>query len=141
MTRDELMAFIERRFELLTQRQGASAYREVYADDAVVESPIAGTITGPVAIAEVGHILANAFPDREVTIEDLLMEGDRAVFIARFRGTHAGEFLGMPKTDRPVEWRVVHLVQIQGQKIVRERRFYDFTGLLIQVGVLKAKPA
>ena len=47
----------------------------------------------------------------------------------------------MPKTGRPFEVPMVFLMQIQGQKIVRERRFYDFTGLLVQVGVLKAKPA
>ncbi len=141
MTRDELMAFMERRVALLTRWQDAAAHREVYADDAVVESPTAGTITGPAAIAEVDRIFANAFPDVELTVEELLAEGDRAVFITRFKGTHAGEFLGMPKTGRPFEVPMVFLMQIQGQKIVRERRFYDFTGLLVQVGVLKAKPA
>ena len=31
--------------------------------------------------------------------------------------------------------------EIRGRQIVRERRIYDFTGLLLQIGVLKAKPA
>jgi len=29
---------------------------------------------------------------------------------------------------------------IERERIVEERRIYDFTGLLVQVGVLKAKP-
>jgi hypothetical protein len=30
---------------------------------------------------------------------------------------------------------------LENGKIVRERRIFDFTGLLVQIGVLKAKPA
>jgi len=30
---------------------------------------------------------------------------------------------------------------LRNGKIVHERRIYDFTGLLVQIGVLKAKPA
>jgi hypothetical protein len=29
---------------------------------------------------------------------------------------------------------------LRGCQIARERRIYDFTGLLVQVGVLKTKP-
>jgi hypothetical protein len=36
---------------------------------------------------------------------------------------------------------VVFLYEFKDGKIVRDRRVYDFTGLLIQVGTLKAKPA
>jgi hypothetical protein len=35
----------------------------------------------------------------------------------------------------------VFFYQFENGKIVRERRIYDFTGLLVQIGVLKAKPA
>jgi hypothetical protein len=35
----------------------------------------------------------------------------------------------------------VFFYQLEHGKIVRERRVYDFTGLLLQIGVLKAKPA
>ena len=141
MTRDELMTLVKHRFELLTQWQGASAHREVYADDAIVESPIAGKITGPGAIGEVDGLMASAFPDLEMTLEDLLMDGDRAVIIARLKGTHAGEFLGMPKSGRAFDVPIVGLWQIRNRKIIRERRFYDFTGLMVQVGVLNVKPA
>jgi hypothetical protein len=34
----------------------------------------------------------------------------------------------------------VALYELKDGKIVQERRIYDFTGLLIQIGVLKVKP-
>jgi hypothetical protein len=34
----------------------------------------------------------------------------------------------------------VSVCTLKGGKIQHERRIYDFTGLLIQIGVLKAKP-
>ena len=35
---------------------------------------------------------------------------------------------------------MVFLFEFQDGRIVRERRIYDFTGLLVQIGVLSAKP-
>jgi hypothetical protein len=35
---------------------------------------------------------------------------------------------------------IVVLCEFSDHQIVHERRVYDFTGLLIQIGVLKAKP-
>jgi hypothetical protein len=35
---------------------------------------------------------------------------------------------------------VVFMYELKDRKIVRERRIYDFTGLLVQIGLLKAKP-
>jgi len=31
-------------------------------------------------------------------------------------------------------------LQLQDGRIIHERRMYDFTGLLVQIGVLRAKP-
>jgi len=46
----------------------------------------------------------------------------------------------MSPTHRRVIFRVALFHILRDGLIVRERRIYDFTGLLIQVGVLKAKP-
>ena len=36
--------------------------------------------------------------------------------------------------------RTVMIFELRAGKIVHEQRIYDFTGMLIQLGVLKAKP-
>jgi hypothetical protein len=35
----------------------------------------------------------------------------------------------------------VFFYELKHGRIVRERRIYDFTGMLVQIGILKAKPA
>jgi hypothetical protein len=35
---------------------------------------------------------------------------------------------------------VVLMYTLKDGQVVREKRIYDFTGMLIQIGVLKAKP-
>jgi len=56
-------------------------------------------------------------------------------------GTDMGGFMGLPPTGKRFTMPMVFLVDIKDGKIQHERRVYDFTGLMIQLGVLKAKPA
>ena len=76
---------------------------------------------------------------RDGTTEELVIDGDRAAQVATLAGTDTGGFLGLPASGKP--FRVPILTPHgKDQQIVSERRIYDFTGLLIQIGVLKASP-
>ena len=48
--------------------------------------------------------------------------------------------MGMAPTRRKITFRCGLFHTVRDGAISRERRVYDFTGLLIQVGLLKAKP-
>ena len=52
-----------------------------------------------------------------------------------------GARLGPYEVVAAIRVPVVFLYEPRGDKIVRERRIYDFTGMLVQIGVLKARPA
>src|SRR5262249_21505879 len=106
----------------------------------VVASPTGGVQEGRADIERVYRLLFSAFPDVKTQPETSLIDGDRAVQILRFSGTHGGEFFGLAATGRHVEVTIACLLTFVDGLIVEERRIYDFTGLLIQVGVLKAKP-
>ena len=43
-----------------------------------------------------------AFPDLNITIEQMVAEGDRVVVRVMARGTHTGEFMGIPASDKQV---------------------------------------
>ena len=49
--------------------------------------------------------LLNAFPDIHVKVEDTVADGDHVVVRWRARGTHKGAGLGLPQTNRKVEFR------------------------------------
>ncbi len=56
-------------------------------------------------------------------------------------GTDLGGFMGLAPTGKPFRITIVFLFTFDDRHIVHERRIYDFTGMLVQIGVLKAKPA
>ena len=140
MTRDDILAMLGRRADAW-RRLDAAALVADYADDAVVESPLAGgTTNGRDQIEQVFRTYFVAFPDMVMEPGDTIIDGDRAAVLATFSGTDHGGFMGMPATGRRVTIPVVFLYEFKDGQIVRDRRVYDFTGVLIQVGTLKAKP-
>ena len=141
MTRDEILALLARRTEAW-RRLDLAALVGDYADNAVVESPLAGgTTEGREQIKHVFETYFSAFPNLEMQQSDVLVDNQRAVVVATFVGTDSGGFMGMPATGRRVTIPVVFIYEFKDGKIVRDRRIYDFTGMLVQVGTLKAKPA
>jgi steroid delta-isomerase-like uncharacterized protein len=139
MTRDEIVAFFQRREDLYNDFDAAALAAD-YADDAVIESPIAGVHTGKLAAEQALRAVFEAFLDRKMRTESLLIDGDLVAQVWAIEGTHIGEFLGLPPTGKPFRHTAVFLYELRNRLIVRERRIYDFTGLLVQIGVMKAKP-
>lgn len=76
------------------------------------------------------------FPDVEVTVEDVLAEGEKAVVRYTIRGTNTGSFFGMPPTGKSVRMSGISVYRIVGDKLVEGWVEYDQLGLLQQLGVV-----
>ena len=139
MTRDEIIAFFERRQELYDDFDAAGLAAD-YADDVVVESPMSGVHTGRKAAEQALRALFSAFLDLKMKTDAMLIDGDRVAQFVTTEGTHISDFMGMPATNKMFRLPVALMYELKDRKIVRERRIYDFTGLLVQIGLLKAKP-
>ena len=140
MTRDEILAMFERRQDYW-RRHDAAALAADHSDECRVESPTAGTLTDRQAIEVVYRGWFSAFPDLEIATDDVIIDGDGVALALNVTGTHAGEFLGLPPSGRRFKFRAMFMFRLLDGKIVHERRIYDFTGLLVQLGVLKTRPA
>jgi steroid delta-isomerase-like uncharacterized protein len=140
MTRQQMEDFIKRRSEAYDDLDAAALAAD-YADNAVIESPTAGVHVGPEAAERTFRVVFSAFLDLTTTVESMVVDGNNAMTVLSLEGTHIGEFLGIPPTGKRFTMPAVFCYQLENGKIVRERRIYDFTGLLVQIGVLKAKPA
>jgi steroid delta-isomerase-like uncharacterized protein len=140
MTREEIVTFFNLRREAYSRLdpEGLAAY---HAEDAVLESPVAGgTVIGRETIAKIYRGWFAGFPDVTVDWTDLLIDGDRAVQTATMSGTDTGGFMGLPPTGKRFCVPIVFLFTLKDGLIAHERRVYDFTGMLLQIGLLKAKP-
>ena len=140
MTREEIATMFGRR-EAAWRVRDAVALSADHAPDGVVVSPTGGVLEGRADIERVYRVWFNAFPDLVFTTEDLLIDGDRVALLSRLSGSHAGEFFGMAPTHRRIDVACAFIYRLEDGLIAHERRILDFTGVLVQVGVLRAKPA
>ena len=140
MTREQIVALFERAHHAIAARD-AAAMAGLHAETCVLDSPTAGgPVTGRSAIARVYETWFRGFPDLRATYDELLVDGDRVAQLMTVSGTDTGGFLGLPPTGKPFQIPILWLCTVKDDLIVRSRPIYDFTGLLVQIGVLKTKP-
>lgn len=140
MTRQEITAFFDGRHQAWMARD-SEALAAGHATNGTIESPMFGHREGQAAIGETYRALFDTFPDWDFTSEPLLIDGDRVAQPFSATATHVGQFMGLSGTNRHFKIQGVRLITMAGGAIQSERRMYDFTGLLIQIGVLRPKPA
>ncbi len=80
-------------------------------------------------------VVRGAFPDLQVKLEDLVVEGDRAAARWAVRMTHTGAALGVPATGRNVLVRGMWFLRISNGKLRESWHLWDALGLLQQIGV------
>jgi predicted ester cyclase len=139
MTRDDIVRFFERR-SIQWRARNPETLAECHAPDGTVVSPLFGALNGPAEITESYRRLFATFPDWTLKSEELIIDGDRVAehFVAT--ATHVGELMGLPGTNRHGRIEGVLLYTMGNDAIQYERRLYDFSSLLIQIGVLRSKP-
>jgi predicted ester cyclase len=84
---------------------------------------------------------AAAFPDLAFTVDAMIADGDRVAYRVWLKGTHLGNFAGMPATGKPIEYQAFGLDRLEGGKIVEHHATGDFLGVLGQLGALPLKHA
>ncbi len=81
----------------------------------------------------------SAFPDFQMTIEDLIAEGDKVVVRGTIRGTNTGDIetpMHIPATGKPITITGISIVRFAGGKAVEVWNQGDSLGLLQQLGLI-----
>jgi steroid delta-isomerase-like uncharacterized protein len=139
-TRAEIEALFDRRRAAWDARD-PDGLAATHSLDGVVRSPMFGELHGRDEIAVSYAKLFRTFPDWTFTAESLVIDGNRVVQIFSSTATHSADFMGLPATGRHFKIEGARVYTLKDGLVHDEQRLYDFTGLLIQVGVLKGKPA
>ncbi|HUL75608.1 MAG TPA: ester cyclase [Vicinamibacterales bacterium] len=140
MTRAAIVSFFEERQSDWTARN-PDRLADGHAEHGTIVSPMFGRRVGRNAIRESYRALFETFPDWTFASEPVLVDDQHVAQPFSATATHVGDFMGLAGTNRRFKIQGVRLFDMDGGKIQHERRYYDFTGFLIQVGVLRGKPA
>ena len=141
MANDQLAEFIDRHMAAWNRRD-ATALCEHHSENGVVFSPMFARIEGRSQICASYSSIFTVFPDWHLEFGSPISGDHRVALSFTVTATHQGDFMGLPGTGRRCEFEGVSLYELDDNLLIREeRRIYDFTGLLTQIGVLKIKPA
>ena len=81
--------------------------------------------------------LFQIFDALTIHVDDVLVDhesGDRVVYMSTITVTHLGEVLGFPGTGRRFAVKGVFMLGLKNGRIASERRLYDLTELILQIG-------
>jgi steroid delta-isomerase-like uncharacterized protein len=110
---------------------------ELYAAEYIRHDPATPDLTGGLdGIKEVITRYRTAFPDLQLTQEDLVAEGDKAVVRWSAHGTQHGELPGIAPTGRAFTITGLSMYRFVDGQIVEEWTNWDTLGMLQQLGMI-----
>jgi steroid delta-isomerase-like uncharacterized protein len=138
MATEENKAVIRRAYEEFNKGKEASmaAMEELYAPDYVLHGTGVFPDMDLAAMKQLVPAFFTAFPDQHYTLEDLIAEGDKVVQRWTMRGTHQGDFMGIPPTGKQVSFTGIEIDRIKDGQFVESWVNEDHLGLMQQLGAI-----
>lgn len=133
MPTEKSKAIVLRFVDEVQNQHNISALDELFSPDFVDHSGIS-TQPNLDGTKQFFTMFFTAFPDIQVTIQDQIAVGDKVWSRKTFNGTHQGEFMGIPPTNKPVEIKVIDIHRVVDGKIIEHWAVADMLGLMQQLG-------
>jgi steroid delta-isomerase-like uncharacterized protein len=131
-------AVIRRYFDDIINGGNPASGAELFAPDYTLY--FAGN--PPIGVAELAGFagaMRGAFPDFRDEVEDIFAEEDRVAARGVSRGTHQGEFMGIPASGKEVVVNWISLFRLTPEGRIQEARVaFDQFSLLQQIGAIPA---
>ena len=130
-------AIIQRWWGAMNDGSAGAIIDEIYAADYILHDPTQPKPTiGTEGIREFIGMVTAAFPDLRMTLDDLVAEGDRVVQRLTARGTHQGEFFGVPASGNSIVVWLYVTSRIADGKVAEEWQLLDALSLMQQIGAV-----
>ena len=109
---------------------------DVLAPDYVAHAPWLPDPLDLEAWARFTAAFVEAFPDLRLTVEDVFSSEDMVAARVSFRGTHRGEFQGIPPTGKEVAFSSIEIDRMVDGKVQEHWFEMDLLGLMQQLGAI-----
>jgi steroid delta-isomerase-like uncharacterized protein len=129
-------AIVRRLYEEVWNRRKLEVVNELISPSHALQGPaIFGSSIGPEAYKHQVSNLLEAYPDLRWAIEDIIAEKDKVVACWTYSGTHRGDYMGVPATNKKVSVGGMTIHHIAGGKIMDSHTNWDVLGMMQQLGV------
>jgi steroid delta-isomerase-like uncharacterized protein len=109
------------------------AVEELIAPDMVEHGAFGAGTGGRDDARQTVERFRTAFPDLVLEAEQLIAEDDSVVLHWVGRGTHSGDFMGMPPSGAQVTARGLDIYRIRDGRVVEHWGYPDVAGLMAQL--------
>ena len=129
LLKEDAIALVQRLQDVVNAHD-VETLMSFYSENAATVSPVYGELSSHAAIRDSWETIFSLFPDWKVRVSDVLLDGDRIVFVGTASATDQNGWFGQAPTQSRVEYRAVILLTIFDGKIVRDERIYDLTAVM-----------
>lgn len=109
---------------------------ELFAPEYVYHGPGGQELRGPEGFKQLITVYRTAFPDIELTVKDMIAEGDRLAVRFTIHGTHEGDLMGIPPTGKKISITGNIVYRIEDGMFVESWETFEQMTMMQQLGVL-----
>lgn len=135
-------AVMRRIYEEFWNQGNFDALAEIVSSDYVLHVPTPpGAPSGREGLQWVIQMYRAAFPDIHVQVEDQIAEGDKVLTRITIQGTHQGQLMHIPPTNKEVTFTAMVVTRFKNGQNVEGWGELDRFGLMQQLGVIPTPKA
>lgn len=135
MSTEENKEIVRRVISEVVNKGNLAVAEEVLAENYIYHFPT-HDINGINGFKEFIGAMRTAFPDLNVTIEDLVAEGDTVAARFTMRGTFKGELMGNAPTGKKLVFPEAVFIRFQNGKEVEATAYANMISFNTQLGIL-----
>ena len=129
-------AIVRRLFEELWNKDNLSVADQLFSPNYTHHDPSTPDFgRGPESERKRATLYRAAFPDLQLTIEDVIAEGETVMARWSCRGTHKGDLSGIAPTGKQFNISGVSIARLANGKLAEGWVNWDAQGLMQQLGV------
>ena len=136
MTAADLKAQTRRIYDLFGAENVDELIDELMSEDFVEHEAFPGTTPDREGQSQFFNMIRHAFPDMSAEVEELITEGDKVVARVRLKGTHLGEFAGVPASGNEIDFNVIDIFAWRDGKATDHWGVSDTMALMTQIGAV-----
>lgn len=136
MPAEENKAAIKRAYDELWNQRNIDVVDELVTEGFVNHAAPPDRQRGRQGLKDVVRMFESAFPDFRYEVEDVIAEGEKVAVRDVFRGTHQGNFMGIPATGKRVTMQAIHIYRFSEGKLAEHWVARDDLGMMQQLGIV-----
>jgi steroid delta-isomerase-like uncharacterized protein len=128
-------AIVRRLYDEVWNKRRLELVDEIISPSHALHDPnVSGSAIGPEAYKRQVTRFIMGFPDLRFTVEDMVGEKEKVAVVWTISGTHKGEFMGIPPTNKRISVDGITINHIANGKIMDSYISWDALGVFQQLG-------